>query len=179
MREDTKVQHLLRGLNPTLLMKICPFLGPNCDTRELLRQVQIQSEASQLADRHLALLPPHPSAPNTFNHPLPLHHLPIPPPNSVFPTMLPKPIPSTSSDGAKLEQVENSLMGEIKDMRKDFKSEMAAEREFLLSIMKQMAPPKSFRPSTQPLQAKNKRTHDERPICNFCGKPSHIERFLF
>ena len=179
MREDVKVQHRLRGLNPTLVMKIYPFLGPNSDTRELLRQIKIQSEASQLTDRHVAIPPANQLQPSTFNHSLPPHHLPLPPPNPVFATMLPQQNSSTSSDGAKLEQVESRLMEEIKDMRKDFKSEMAAEREFLLSVMKQLVPSASTRPTTQSLQAKNKRTHDGRPICNHCNKPNHIERFCF
>lgn len=142
MQEEVKVQHLLRGLSPTLVVKIYPFLGPNCDTKELLRQVRIQSEASQLADRRL-------TQPSALT------------PQPVFNAVLPPSNPSTSSDGARIEQLERRIMGEINELRNEFKSGLAAERRFFLSVLGQRVP--TLEGLANSAQSGVRRTESENP----------------
>ena len=48
--EPIKVQHLLRGLNSNPVIEVYPFLTPLSDSKELIRQVQIDSKPHNRLD---------------------------------------------------------------------------------------------------------------------------------
>lgn len=112
MPESIKVQHMIRGLNPSLVIKVYPFLSLPYDSKDLLKQIQIQCQASQLA------------GPNSLNTQVPHYHvqppssttLPIAPP---IPTLL-TPSPTSNQEIAPISSIKSEFLAEIKGLRKDF-----------------------------------------------------------
>lgn len=182
MPEPIKVQHLMRGLDPSLLVKVFPFLPLDADSKEFIRQVKVQCQASQLSVRYSLL-----------------QTNPVPQFNSIWSTNQPTPtaspvqvapvpsfvaVPSACSLEESRASFETRVMEEMKEMRKEFAKELNADRQFFMEMLKQVANPNqassssssgssSKGPST-PGSVKYKRTHDGRPINAGCGKPGHI-----
>lgn len=100
-----------------------------------------------------------------------------PPSQSAFPTSTS--FVSREEFTATLNAFKKEIVTEFKEMRREFREELASERRFYVSLGSQ----KSGGAQQQQVsghsgaERQNKRTHDGRPICNFCRKPGHIERF--
>ena len=183
MPEAIKVQHLLRGLNPSLLVKVYPFLKPESDSKEFLRLIQIQTQASQLAGRQSLL--------NSVSS-IPQFHLqPAAQIPSTSQPQTQQSIPNLVAVSSKPPEesrtdFESKITQEMKEMRKEFAKELNADRQLFLEMFKQVA--SSNRPSPKQSYSKDssssdrvryKRTHDGRPICARCDLPGHITRLCF
>ena len=174
MPESFKVQHIIRGLNPSLVIKVYPFLSLPYDSKDLLKQIQIQCQASQLAGRnslHQTQIPHYHVQPTTSTA------LPIAQP---IPTLL-TPSPTSNQEIQNVSTFKTEFLAEIKGLRKDFQDEMAKERDFFMSVIKQVTQRPYYANQSSsgsgPDRNRNKRTRNGDPICNSCQKVGHIARY--
>ena len=162
MQEQVKVNHILRGLKPTLLDRVYPHVTPGVtDTTALFALLQRHSQASHLAYNSEWPSRAVPQAPPLMN---------LLPASSSFVTKdeLDGAIKRVREDiGNDVSEVKASLEGKIATVN----STMSRNHSEIIKLLGggQLVPSQSF-------QHGYKRTQDGKPICDVCKKPGHTSR---
>lgn len=157
MPEATKVQHILRGLEPNLMRAIYPFLDPQGDVRSLLRQARVHCQASAMADRHNVT----PGPPLTF---MTSDSKSQPGPSFVTQDEL----------ASALQKLKQEITGNFSAANTQLRTDI---REDLRKELKVMG--NSFGKRTADPQVAGDKSKRKRTTCHYCGRTGHIERFCF
>lgn len=156
MPEVAKVQHVLRGLLLSLLEKIYPFLNPQGDVRVLLRQVQVQSQASTMDSRRSTSTGPSLS----FR------------PSSVKT----EPTSSFITQDELAESLKKIETGDDRGFCVRLQATTGRYPGDLRNELKTVGSGTGKRPIDQ---VDDKGSNKKGVTCHHCGKPGHIERFCF
>ena len=199
MAESVKLDHLIRGMKPTLVEKIYPFINfANPDTGAFVQLVQVHHQANWVANSN-GWTPP------DADQPVPQLLLGTPGPSSAKPgEQNSKNLLVTQAQLATFEKqltakLEKDLKGELDrhktDLRNEFKEiQEKGFGELLVGVGKAVRDElkKNGGNNSQKRtngdgnnsekrfygwnSGKRQRTEDGRPICYKCGKPGHIAR---
>lgn len=184
MAEGVKLQHLLRGMKPTLVERVYPsinFQAPN--TAAFIQQVQLYHQASWIANS---------------NNWSPSDTTDTTPPAIPQFTLRSNPSPGSSGNlnqyvtqeqlEKRLGTMEKELKNEMSTCLDSQKKEMSSLLEkiekvnqgFLESVRHELrenrSTQKDNRDRPYPTQGRNLRTNDGRIICNNCGAIGHMAR---
>ncbi|KZS03079.1 Uncharacterized protein APZ42_034284 [Daphnia magna] len=157
MAEPTKVNHILRGLKPTLLERVYPLVETGVtDTQALFNLVLRHSQAMHLANR------------SDWS-------------SKIITTTQCLPIMNSSTSNSfitrkELEGSMNTLKRELKGEITEVKSSLETTLVSHLSSIEKLIEKSTH--SNQPFSNARpfKRTSDGRPICNNCTRAGHIAR---
>lgn len=185
MAERIKVQHILRGLQGTLIEKVYPSITPESDTREIIRQIQLHSQAAVIANRSTAPIPTQAVQQIVAG-------------GQVVAQIVPRPSFVTEEQLAETlrdlrkkvrEEVTTSVAASLRDiLREELRAgdgrpgDLKGDRQGGAGWERPGGtgwerPGNAFGKRPAELRGGPNRSHDGKPICNGCGKPGHIQRF--
>jgi hypothetical protein len=152
MSEASKVQHLLRGLNKSLVEKVYPFLKTDQqNTQDFMKLVQIQCQANLLA---------HPVS----NSPeISVKTLQSPVAHTPSPFVIKEELQQFKKDFAS--EMRRELNSTLRELKKEVSAEIKEIGKQLTDQLRDIIPTSAF-----------KRTVSGEPICFRCNKSGHLGR---